>query len=57
MNSWYRNGGKAAHILLIEAGFSRIKSLGDQSPYFCMFIPVNCQTVGAKQVEYRVKSC
>jgi len=56
MNSWHRDGGKAAHILPIEAGFSRIKSLDSQSPYFYMFIPVNFQTVGAKRAEYRVKT-
>jgi hypothetical protein len=52
MNSWHRNGGKAAHILPIEAGFSRIKSPQGQSPYFYMFIPVNFQPVGAKRAEY-----
>jgi hypothetical protein len=56
MNSWHRNGGKAAHILLIEAGFSRIKSSVSQSPYFYMLIEDNFQAIGAMPMENRVKT-
>jgi hypothetical protein len=56
MNSWHWNSGKAAHILLIEAGFSRIKSSFGQSPYFYMLIEDNFQAIGALPVENRVKT-
>jgi hypothetical protein len=56
MNSWHGNGGKAAHILPIEAGFSRIKSSVSQSPYFYMLIEDNFQAIGAMPVGNRVKT-
>jgi hypothetical protein len=56
MNSWHWNSGKAAHILLIEAGFSRIKSSFSQSPYFYMLIEDNFQAISAMPVENRVKT-